>query len=64
MKKGVCPVCGYVHEGDNPPEKCPVCMIPGERFSLQEEKKEYACEHVLEVGKIFPDDVPEDVKEE
>ena len=39
-------------------------MIPGERFSLQEEKKEYACEHVLEVGKIFPDDVPEDVKEE
>ena len=25
MKKWVCPVCGYVHEGDTPPEKCPVC---------------------------------------
>ena len=25
MKKFVCPVCGYVHEGDTAPEKCPVC---------------------------------------
>jgi rubrerythrin len=63
MKKWVCPVCGYVHEGDNPPEKCPVCKVAGERFALQEEKKEYASEHVLGVGKIFPDDVPEDVRE-
>ena len=25
MKKWICPVCGYVHEGDTPPEKCPQC---------------------------------------
>ena len=25
MKKWVCSVCGYVYEGENPPEKCPVC---------------------------------------
>ncbi|MBR4808494.1 MAG: NADH peroxidase, partial [Lachnospiraceae bacterium] len=25
MKKYVCSVCGYVHEGNEPPEKCPVC---------------------------------------
>ena len=25
MKKFVCPVCGYVHEGDSAPEKCPQC---------------------------------------
>ncbi len=25
MKKWRCGVCGYVHEGDEPPEKCPVC---------------------------------------
>ena len=25
MKKFVCTVCGYVHEGDAAPEKCPVC---------------------------------------
>ena len=25
MKKWRCSVCGYIHEGDEPPEKCPVC---------------------------------------
>ena len=33
MKKWVCPVCGYVHEGDTPPEKCPLCKVPGEKFT-------------------------------
>ena len=40
MKKWVCSVCGYVHEGDTPPEKCPVCKQPSDKFNLvQEEKK-------------------------
>lgn len=39
MKKWVCSVCGYVHEGDTPPEKCPVCKQPSEKFNLVEEKK-------------------------
>ena len=26
-KKYVCPVCGYVYEGENPPEKCPLCGV-------------------------------------
>ncbi|MFQ9192682.1 MAG: rubredoxin-like domain-containing protein, partial [Agathobacter rectalis] len=25
MKKFVCTVCGYVHEGDAAPAECPVC---------------------------------------
>jgi len=25
MKKWRCTVCGYIHDGDEPPEKCPVC---------------------------------------
>ncbi|MEG0614996.1 MAG: NADH peroxidase, partial [Oscillospiraceae bacterium] len=25
MKKYVCSVCGYVHEGNEPPEACPQC---------------------------------------
>ena len=29
MKKWVCPVCGYVHEGDTPPEFCPQCKVHG-----------------------------------
>ncbi len=27
MKKFVCSVCGYVHEGDSAPEKCPQCGV-------------------------------------
>ena len=39
MKKWICSVCGYVHEGDTPPEKCPVCKQPAEKFNLVEEEK-------------------------
>ena len=30
--KWVCSVCGYVYEGPEPPEKCPVCKVPAEKF--------------------------------
>ena len=64
MKKWVCPVCGYVHEGDTPPEKCPICQVPGERFTLQAEELSWAAEHVVGVGKVFGADVPAEVQEE
>ncbi len=32
MKRFICSVCGYVHEGEQPPEECPVCHQPGEKF--------------------------------
>ena len=32
MKKFVCKVCGYVHEGDTPPEVCPLCGVGPEDF--------------------------------
>ncbi|MDR3644008.1 MAG: NADH peroxidase [Clostridia bacterium] len=35
MKKYVCQVCGYVYEGENPPEKCPVCGAPASKFAEQ-----------------------------
>ena len=31
-KKFKCKVCGYVHEGDAAPEKCPVCQAPASEF--------------------------------
>ena len=34
MKKWKCSVCGYVHTGEEPPEKCPVCGAPKEMFVL------------------------------
>ena len=32
----ICPVCGYTHEGPEPPETCPVCGTKGERFEFVE----------------------------
>jgi rubredoxin len=32
MKKWKCTVCGYVHTGDEPPEKCPVCGADRSKF--------------------------------
>jgi rubrerythrin len=31
-KKYQCKVCGYIHSGDNPPEKCPLCGVGPELF--------------------------------
>ncbi len=32
MKKFICKVCGYVHEGNTPPEFCPKCKAPASAF--------------------------------
>lgn len=38
MAKWKCTVCGYIHEGDTPPETCPVCKQPKEKFVKIEEE--------------------------
>ena len=63
MKKWVCPVCGYVHEGDTPPEFCPQCKVPGSRFTEMKGELTWAAEHVGGVGKNFGADVPADVQQ-
>ena len=61
MKKFVCPVCGYVHEGDTPPEFCPVCKVPGSKFTEVTGEMKLAAEHVFGVGTKL-DNVPEEDK--
>ena len=52
MKKFVCPVCGYVHEVDSAPEKCPQCGVPGAKFNeVTENNYTWAAEHILGVAK-------------
>ena len=51
MKKFVCTVCGYVHEGDAAPERCPLCNAPASKFKEQAEGREWAAEHVIGVAK-------------
>ena len=33
--KWVCPVCGHVHYGKEPPQNCPLCGVPGSTFKKQ-----------------------------
>lgn len=33
MKKFQCVVCGYIHQGEEAPMKCPVCGVPHENFT-------------------------------
>ena len=57
MKKFVCTVCGYVHEGDTPPEFCPICKAPAEKFKEQVGEKTWAAEHVVGVAKGAPQEI-------
>ena len=60
--KWVCQVCGYVHEGDQPPEACPVCKAPASKFTQQGEDMVWAAEHVVGVAKGAPEDIIEDLR--
>ncbi|MDD4700210.1 MAG: NADH peroxidase [Oscillospiraceae bacterium] len=62
MKKYVCLVCGYVHEGDQPPEACPVCGAPASKFALKEDDSSYADEHKIGVAKGLDEKVVEDLR--
>ena len=62
MAKWVCSVCGYVHEGDTPPEKCPVCKAPAEKFIKQDAEMTWAAEHVLGVAQGVDPEIIEDLR--
>lgn len=62
MKKFVCEVCGYVWEGETPPEKCPQCKAPASRFKEQSEDMVWAAEHVVGVAQGVSDDILEDLR--
>ena len=63
MKQFRCPICGYVHTGDAPPENCPVCSAPGDTFiELAPERKPYAAEHVVGIASGIDPDVLEGLR--
>ena len=45
MKKWICTVCGYIHEGDTPPEVCPICGVGADKFKEMEGDMAWADEH-------------------
>ncbi len=50
MKKYVCLICGYVHEGDSAPDACPICKAPASKFEEQSGEKTWAAEHVVGIA--------------
>lgn len=65
MAKYVCSICGYVHEGDSAPEKCPQCGAPASKFNLMDESadKVWADEHRIGVAKDLDPRVVEGLRQ-
>ena len=63
MAKYVCTICGYVHEGDNPPEKCPICGAPASKFDKMSEELSWADEHRVGVAKGLDEEVVQGLRE-
>ena len=64
MKKFRCMICGYIHEGDSAPEKCPQCKAPASKFELIDESAAltWAAEHVVGAADGAPADVIEGLR--
>ena len=62
MKKWVCQVCGYVHEGDTPPAECPQCKAPASKFTEQAGEMTWAAEHVVGVAQGVSEDIIADLR--
>ena len=65
MKAYVCKICGYIHFGEELPEKCPQCGAPKEKFVLKEETQgnNYVDEHVIGVAQGLDEEVVKGLKE-
>ncbi len=50
MKKYVCTVCGYIYEGETPPEKCPICNVGSDKFEEMKGSLQWADEHRIGVA--------------
>jgi len=63
MKHFICTVCGYVHEGNTAPEKCPLCNAPASKFEEQSgEGLVFADEHRIGVAKDCDPEVVEGLR--
>ena len=60
--KWVCQVCGFVWEGEQPPERCPQCKAPASKFTKQDADMTWAAEHVVGVAQDVPEDIIADLR--
>lgn len=60
MKKFVCLVCGYVHNGDEAPAKCPICNADASKFkesAAEPAGRTWAAEHIVGVAQGVSEDI-------
>lgn len=65
-KKFRCSVCGYVHEGDSAPERCPQCKVPASKFVEVVETEDgpaWACEHRIGDGKVDNEEIMQGLRD-
>ncbi|QGU96525.1 NADH peroxidase [Clostridium bovifaecis] len=64
MKKFVCSVCGYIHEGEDAPAVCPQCRASKDKFVEKKEdgNLQWADEHRIGVAKDVDPEVIEGLR--
>lgn len=61
-KKFICPICGFVFEGEEAPERCPQCKQIVEWKVVDESAGiQFACEHILGVAKNCDEEMKKDL---
>ena len=62
-KKFICTVCGYVHEGEEAPERCPQCKVPASKFKELDgtQSLSFVTEHVIGVAKGCDEEMIKDL---
>ncbi|MCL2839493.1 MAG: NADH peroxidase [Defluviitaleaceae bacterium] len=64
MKKFVCNICGFVHEGDSAPDQCKQCNAPASKFTEHSGTGlTYAAEHVIGVAKDVDPEIIEGLRQ-
>ncbi|MCM1519220.1 MAG: NADH peroxidase [Lachnoclostridium sp.] len=65
-KKFLCTKCGYIHEGDEAPEKCPVCGAGRSAFEEitgnTEDALQFVTEHIIGVAKDTDEEMLNDLR--
>ena len=61
-KKFICPICGFVFEGEEAPERCPQCKQIVEWKVVDESAAiQFACEHIIGVAKNCDEEMKKDL---
>ena len=63
MAKFVCSICGYTYEGENAPDKCPICGAPASKFDEVAEERVWADEHKVGVARGLDEEIVAGLRE-